>query len=122
MKCPKCGQICRNNRAVCALCGTPLKQKKGYGWLIAVIVILTLILCGLLAWRFLLNGALPLGNEGQPAELVTYDEPEPGEGETPKAAPEPLARTPAKRRCSLRTRRRFTPCRPTPWPSAGTAR
>ena len=91
MKCPKCGQICRNNRAVCALCGTPLKQKKGYGWLIAVIVILTLILCGLLVWRFLLNGALPFGNEGQPAELVTYDEPEPGEGETPKAAPEPLA-------------------------------
>ena len=91
MKCPKCGQICRNNRKFCALCGTPLKQKQGHGWLIAVIVILALILVGLIAWQFFLKDLPLFQGEGQPAELVTYDEPEPGEGETPKAAPEPLA-------------------------------
>ena len=54
MKCPTCGQICRTNRETCALCGTPLKQKRGHGGLIfALLVIVALALAGLAAWLLL---------------------------------------------------------------------
>lgn len=43
MKCPTCGQIIRNDRDVCALCGTPLKRKRKGG-----ASILALVLVGLL--------------------------------------------------------------------------
>lgn len=88
MKCPKCGQICRNNRDVCALCGTPLKQKKGHGWLIAIIVLLTLILVGLLAWQYLLKDLLASLDPGHPAELVETEDPVPAENKETTETPE----------------------------------
>jgi alpha-tubulin suppressor-like RCC1 family protein len=92
MKCPTCGQICRNNRKVCALCGTPLNQKRSHGGLIALIVILVLILGGLVAYRLLPGGLLPGRGAGQPAELVSYEEPQAGAAE--EAPKEPLSGRP----------------------------
>lgn len=42
MKCPTCGQICRNDREFCALCGTSLKHRRVPGGWIALLVILIL--------------------------------------------------------------------------------
>ena len=42
MKCPTCGQICRNDREFCALCGTSLKRRRVPGGWIALLVILIL--------------------------------------------------------------------------------
>ncbi len=89
MKCPNCGQICRNNREVCALCGTPLRQKRGHGGLIALIIVLALIAAGLLGYRLFLKdrpepeGKTPLVVEPQPAEdqPVVLSDPEPGKRE-----------------------------------------
>ena len=54
MKCPNCGQICRTERVFCALCGAPLKRKRGGGVFI-VLLALVLILAGLAVYFFLLK-------------------------------------------------------------------
>ncbi len=59
MKCPNCGQICRTDREFCALCGTPLKRKKGHGGLIALLLLLVLVLAAA-AYVFLLHDPLDL--------------------------------------------------------------
>lgn len=90
MKCPNCGQICRNNRETCALCGTPLTQKRSYGWLIALIIFLVLVAASLLAYQFWLKDLLLAPREQQTAqETVPTPEPErsPLEPETGEAAP-----------------------------------
>lgn len=70
MKCPNCGQICRNNRDTCALCGTPLTQKRSHGWLITLIIFLLLVVAGLAAYQFWLKDLWPVREE-QPAEEST---------------------------------------------------
>lgn len=45
MKCPNCGQISRNNRTTCALCGAPLKKERRGLW--TAIAVLALALAGL---------------------------------------------------------------------------
>lgn len=59
MKCPTCGQICRTDREFCALCGTPLKRKKGHGGLIALLLVLVLLLAAT-GYVFLLKDPLNL--------------------------------------------------------------
>ncbi len=59
MKCPTCGQICRTDREFCALCGTPLKRKKGHGGLIALLLVLVLLLAAS-GYVFLLKDPLDL--------------------------------------------------------------
>ena len=86
MKCPTCGQICRNNRSVCVLCGTPLKQKRSHKGLIVLIVILVLILGGLVVYQAFPGGLPAFRGTGQPAELVTAEEPPAAAGEEPPAA------------------------------------
>ncbi len=87
MKCPKCGQICRTNREFCALCGTPLKQKRSHGGLIALIVILLLILAGLLVNYYLLDE--PLFTLGRSAPAAEAEAPEPSPEPVTEAQPEP---------------------------------
>ena len=78
MKCPTCGQICRTDRETCALCGTPLKQKRGHGGLIfALLVIVALALAGLAVWLLL----QPAGNTQTDKTALTEPSAE--------AAPEP---------------------------------
>ena len=87
MKCPNCGQICRTEREFCALCGAPLKRKRGRGLLIALLL-LVLILAGLAAYFFLLKEPTALAEvEEYPAELRL--EPAPAE---PAESPEPTPR------------------------------
>lgn len=66
MKCPTCGQICRTDREFCALCGTPLKRKKGHGGLIALLLLLLLVLAAA-AYVFLLHDPLELLPDRSPA-------------------------------------------------------
>ncbi len=84
MKCPNCGQICRNNRETCALCGTPLTQKRSYGWLITLIIFLLLVVAGLVAYQFWLKDLL-LAEREQPGVEETAEP-----AETEASAPEKI--------------------------------
>lgn len=93
MKCPNCGQICRNNRETCALCGTPLTQKRSYGWLITLIIFLLLVVAGLVAYQFWLKDLLLVERE-QPGVEESLP-PAETEAPAPEDATVPTAETEA---------------------------
>ena len=74
--CPRCGQIARNDRETCALCGAPLKRPKpkGHGALIALLLILALLILGGAGYVLIHGVTLPLPGRGEPAPAAQPEE------------------------------------------------
>lgn len=77
MKCPNCGQIARNNRTTCALCGAPLKKERRGLW--TGVAVAVLLLAGVALYL--------LRPQGAEAAVPSTDAPE---RTAPAPAPDPL--------------------------------